>query len=307
MRIVFLFILFFALSSSAAVEHTLLKKLAVFPIADANFSNAEDAWWQMRELLTKDQRFFVASRRFMMNRGVFQPRKNLKPADVIILSRILDAQAIVVTFLEDRVLKMRVFDGESGYKLWEGDAEFHPALSINDQLSRISSQLIASFINAIPYQGHQVVDEVIGKPVFEQGDEKLAKVQVGNHMKLETGDQVQWIKILGEPGSALFSEGARITVVAEGKIKKIEGDQLTVQIDRLADFSDLKENALVRFPREMNRLKEMYATPEKSANLSNEYLSSEMQNTADLSKGHNPTVSALAWILNIAGFVLLAF
>jgi hypothetical protein len=81
----------------------------------------------------------------------------------------------------------------------------------------------------------------------------------------------------------------------------------TIQIERLADYSDLKDNSLVRFPREMNRLQEMYAVPEKGANLSSEYLSAEMKNTADFNKNHDPTVSALAWILNIAGFVLLAF
>jgi hypothetical protein len=195
MRILLSLFIFVLIQSSAhaAIEHTLLRKLAVFPIASANFSNSEDAWWQMRELLTKDQRFFVASRRFMMNRGVFQPRKDLKPADIIILSRILDAQAIVVTFVQDRALKMRVYEGVNGYRLWEGDAEFHPALPINDQIVRVSSQLVASFINSIPYQGYQMTDELIGKPVYEEGEEKLAKVHVGGQLKLEVGDQAQWI------------------------------------------------------------------------------------------------------------------
>src|SRR4051812_42407301 len=100
MRILFCLLAFLILpvSSWAEVRHTLLRRIAVFPIADANVSTGEEAWWQMRELLTKDQRFFVASRRFMVNRGVFQPRKLLKPADAIILSKILDAQALVVTF-----------------------------------------------------------------------------------------------------------------------------------------------------------------------------------------------------------------
>ena len=49
--------------AQADVPLQLLRRIAVFPIHDANFSHAEDAWWQMRELLTKDQRFFVASPR----------------------------------------------------------------------------------------------------------------------------------------------------------------------------------------------------------------------------------------------------
>jgi len=285
----------------------LLRRVAVFPIADANVSSGEEAWWQMRELLTKDQRFFVASRRFMVNRGVFQPRKILKPADAIILSKILDAQALVITFLKDRTLQMKVYEGENGYLLWEGDAEFHPALPINDQLIRMSTQLMNAFVLAIPYQGFQVTDDVIGKPIYEDEGKTLAKVFIGANSQIQKGDPAQWIEVTGDVGEAFFSSTTKVTVIADGKVSEIKGDHATIEIEKLRDPSELKDNSLVRFPQELNRLKELYSDGDKSSSLSPEYFSSEIKNASEFSKDHSSTTSTLMWIANIAGFILLAF
>lgn len=293
--------------ASAEIEHSLLRRIAVFPIADAKVSSSEDSWWQMREALTKDQRFFVASRRFMINRGVFQARKSLKPADVIILSKILDAQALIVTYLEERTLRMKVYEGENGYLLWEADAEMHPAIPIADQLIRTGSQLVNSFVLSIPYQGFQIVDDLIGKPVYDDDNVKLAQVFIGSTSQIQLGDRAQWIQVTGDVGQAFFNNATRVTVIAEGKVRAIKGDRAIVEIEKLKDLADLKENALVRFPKEFNRLKDLYTTGDRVSNLSPEYLSSEIRNVKELNQTHNPTASALAWIINIAAFILLAF
>ncbi|MGZ5280128.1 MAG: hypothetical protein ACXWC9_09310 [Pseudobdellovibrionaceae bacterium] len=295
------------ISSWAEVRHSLLRRVAVFPIADANVSSGEEAWWQMRELLTKDQRFFVASRRFMVNRGVFQPRKILKPADAIILSKILDAQALVVTFLKERTLHMKVYEGENGYLLWEGDAEFHPALPINDQLIRMSTQLMNTFVLAIPYQGFQVTDDVIGKPIYEEEGKTFAKVFIGANSQIQKGDPAQWIEVTGDVGTAFFNSTTKVTVIADGKVTEIKGNHATIEIEKLRDPTELKDNSLVRFPQELNRLKDLYSDGEKSSSLSPEYFSSEIKNASEFSKDHNSTTSTLMWIANIAGFILLAF
>ena len=294
-------------SAEAQVKHKVLRKVAVFPVADANVPSSEDAWWQMREAITKDKRFFVATRRFMVNRGVFQPRKQLKPADVIILSKILDAEALIITYVKERSFFMRVFDGESGYLLWQGDAEFHPAVSINDQLIRVSTQMMNSFMSALPYQGFQIVDDVVGKALFEDKGKTYAKVFVGNTSKLNIGDDAQWVDVQGETSRAFFGDTLQVTVIAEGKITVIKENIVTIEVDRMKNPDDLIQNSLVRFPEEMNRLKELYSTGEKSSNLSAEYLSGEIKNTEDFKKGHNKTSTALLWIVNIAGFLLLAF
>lgn len=306
-RLLILIISALSIQAVADVDHTLLRRIAVFPIADANYGNAEDAWWQMREALTKDQRFFVASRRFMINRGVFQPRKVLKPADAIILGKILDAQALVTSYIDDRTLKMKIYEGENGYLLWEGEAPFHPAISINDQLIRISTQLMNVFITTVPYQGFQVIDDLVGKPLFEDDKKFIAQVFVGANNQYEVGDAVQWIKVSGDVSKSFFGSGEKVTVYAEGKIKEIKGDRVAVEVTKLRDPSDLKENSLIRFPKEVQRLKEIYAKDDKGSSLSSEYLSSEIRESSEVNKGHNSTASALTWIVNIATFILLAF
>ena len=306
---IFLVILFSFLSvcfAEAQVKHKVLRRIAVFPIADANVSSAEDAWWQMRETITRDKRFFVATRRFMINRGVFQPRKQLKPADVIILSKILDAEALVMTYVSERTFYMRIFDGESGYILWQGEAEFHPAVSISEQLIQVSSQMMNSFMMALPYQGFQIVDDGVGKPVFEDSGKSYAKVFVGNSSKLNVGDDAQWVEVEGETSKVFLGDSLQVSVLAEGKIAAIQENSVTIEILRMKNVKDLKENSLVRFPEEMNRLKDLYSGKEKSSNLSAEYLSGEIKNTEDFKKGHNSTSTALLWIANIAGFLLIA-
>lgn len=293
--------------ASAQVKHKVLRKIAVFPIADANVPSAEDSWWQTREALTKDKRFFVATRRFMTNRGVFQPRRQLKPADVIILSKILDAEALVISYVSDRTLHMKVFEGENGYLLWDGNAEFHPAVSVNDQLVRMSTQLMNSFIAAIPYQGFQVIDDLIGKPLYEQKGKTYAQVFVGNTSRLNVGDQAHWIEMDGELGKSYLGEGLRVIVIAEGKIAEIKDNRVIIEVEKMKDPEDLKENSLVRFPEEMNRLKDMYSTSDRASSLSAEYLSGEIKNSEDFKKGHHKTSTALLWIVNIAGILLLAF
>lgn len=304
---VFFVVLMMSVIALGQADHKLLRRIAVFPIAEANVANSEEAWWQMRENLTKDQRFFVASRRFMVNRGVFQPRKELKPADAIILGKILDAQALVVSFLEDRTVRMKVYEGENGTVLWEGNAELHPAVPINEQIIKTSIQLMSAFVLAIPYQGFQVMDELIAKAIFEEDGKKMAWVFVGANSKVNPGDGVQWVQIESQHNKPLFSSTGKVSVIAEGIVKNIRGDRVLVEIEKMRSPEDLKVDSLVRFPKEFQRLQELYANQDKGSSLSQEYLTGEMKEASQFSKDHNSTSTALAWILNIAGFILLAF
>ncbi|MFN7729150.1 MAG: hypothetical protein ACK5P7_08345 [Bdellovibrio sp.] len=288
------------------MQHQLFTKMAVFPIADANYANSEDAWWQMRESLTKEQRYLVASRRFMINRGVFQPRRTLKPADIIILGKILDAEALVTTYLINRNLKMQIYRSEDGSTLWESSLELHPAIPINDQLIKASQKLVSDFILALPYQGYQVLDESTGKAVLDVDDKKRALVFHGVNSKLEAGDAVQWVEISADPGSSFFNQSVRTQIVAEGKVIALRGNLAEVEIDKVRSLSDFRDRALVRFPRELARLKNQMSGDKGSA-LMTEYLTSEMKDPDALEKGHNTTSTALAFLGNLAMLILIAF
>lgn len=284
----------------------LVRKMAVFPIADANVGSAEDAWWQLREVLTRDQKFLVASRRFMINRGVFQPRKNLKPADVIILGKILDAESIMTTVLVDRKLKSTVYLAENGSPIWESELELHPAIPVADQLIRASQKMAQDFIWALPYQGFQLLDDSIGKSVYQMDGTDRAMIFHGLSSGLEVGDQVQWVRSFSDPGRPMLGVGNRIEIIAEGKILSIQGNQAEVQILKARDLKELSTESLVRFPKELEKLKALYAK-EKGASLEAEYLGAELKTTSELRAGHSSTSTALAFLGNIALMVLLAF
>ena len=303
----FLIFILFAQLLFADIDHKRLQKIAVFPIADANYQNVEDAWWQMREVLTKEQRFFVASKRFMVNRGVFQPRKELKPADIIILGKILDADAIVVSWVSERKFIFKVHDAVNGYALWESEGQFHPAISINDQLVRVSTQMIQDFVKALPYHGYTLKDDQTGKVLFDVDEKKIVRVNLGTKLKLAPDDNVQWIRVTGDTSKPFFNNDPKIEVIAEGRVYKQSADFIEVELDRLTDPEELKSDSLVRIPKELARANMATSVEERDSNLSLEYLSAEMKKPEEFNKNHNSTASALGFIGNMALFVLLAF
>lgn len=307
MRLWLPLLLLFPCFSWAQVKHELVRRIAVFPIADIVGANGEEAWWQMREVLTKDQRFFVASRRFMINRGVFQPRKNIKPADAIILSKILDAQALVISYVQERRIFLKVFEGENGILLWESQIDFHPAIPINDQIVKVTQTLMANFVSEVPYQSFTIIDAAQGKAVFEDSGRNSAWIFAGSGSGLEVGDPVQWIEIKGEPGKPLLQSGAPLNVVGEGRVSLVKEDQALVEVLKVRDPADIYENSLVRLPKEVKNLRGIYASENAEAKLSAEYLTQEMKTIEDHQKRQSKSATALAFILNFAALVLLAF
>jgi len=242
----------------------------------------------------------------MMNRGVFQARENLSAADAIILAKILDAEALVTLAVQERTLAMTVFDGGLGFKLWAGQIQLHPAIQIKDQLVSAAGKLVMDFISAIPYQGYQVKDQTLGKDLIEKNDQFYARVFIGGQSEIKVGDPVQWVRMVGETSRVFFIEGAQIQILAEGIVSELNGDHVLVEIRKMRSVSDLTEFSLVRFPKEMERLKESYSLMETDSKLSAEYLATDYQKESS-GKKHNKTSSALTWIFSLAVVILLAF
>jgi len=86
-------------SFQAGAENlSLMRRWVVFPFdsdTPANKNSAENAWWKTRERLTLSKKYLVASRQFLIQKDVFQPRKNLNPDDVKLLAHLLDADVVV--------------------------------------------------------------------------------------------------------------------------------------------------------------------------------------------------------------------
>ncbi len=294
----------------AQSEHELVRRITVFPIkANKEVSAAADeAWWQVREVLTENQRFLVASRNLLVQRDVFQARQELKPADAVILGKLLDAQALVTTFLQDRTLSMRVYEGEYGRLLWSHDFNLHPSLPISDQLVGAARKLIYDFIASIPYQGFVVVDPLNQTAVYQHEGKSLIKVFMGTDSRIAVGDTVQIMRLYHDSIRPLFTPDSVAEIYAEAKVIKVENDTVVAEVTRVSKNSPINEFALVRVPSELKRLKEAYALSDQvKSRIGTEYYSPEITTSQQDVAERKPLVTALTFILNLATFLLIAF
>ncbi len=294
----------------AETEHHLVRRIAVFPIkAPSEYrEETEKLWWDLRDLLTKDQRFLVASKNFLIQKDVFQPRSALGPSDVIILSKVLDAHALVTTELKEKTLFMRVYDGEYGRPLWEQSLDLQPSIPIHRQLAPSTEKLAKDFLASIPYQGFVTKDSLKNEVVFREGSQLSLKADVGMESQIEVGDQLQVIRIVSDSLKPLFQEYSSIEVIAEGRVMKVNKNIVQVDLDRSIDPRLISEGSLVRIPKEVKRLKESFAIQESlKAQVDPEFLSPRMIELKRQEAEKKPLMTSLGFIANLAAFLLLAF
>jgi len=294
----------------AQTDHTLIRRVTVFPIKTAPELQqvADDAWWELRETLTKDKRFLVASKNFLMQKDVYQSRSVLSPADAIILGKLLDANALVTTYIDDRVVNMKVYEGEYGRPLWEHSFTLQPSLGVAEQLQPAVVKLAQDFIASIPYQGFVTIDPLKGRPMYQEGHRMLAQAEIGVNAEVDIGDPVQLIRVYSDNLKPLFTNGAAIEVFAEGRIVEHDRGLITVEIDRLNHSAGIVEGTMVRLPRELKRLEQMYSIQDSlRSKIDPEFFSPGMTSEKQREDEVRPLVASLVFIGNLAAFLLLAF
>lgn len=306
-----LFIAVFSSSLWAQTEHSLVRRVSVFPVkvGQEEFASiAEEAWWDLRETLTRDHRFLVASKNFLMQKDVYQARATLSPADAIILGKLLDANALVTTFLEDRTLHMNVYEGEYGRPLWEQQVMLQPSVPIAEQLKPAVVKLAQNFIASIPYHGFIVIDPLKGRPVFQDGRRLLVKAEIGTGAEVEVGDTVQLVRIYSDHIKPLFTHGASVEVFAEGRVVEQSGESIVIELDRLNRANVIQEGTLVRVPKELKRLQALYAIQDSlKSKIDPEFFSPGMTSAKQEEAETKPLVASLMFVANMAAFLLLAF
>lgn len=308
--IIFLFSLLVSAFSAYADEYGVIRRIVIFPIqAPEEFTSAaEDAWWDVRERLTANKRFLLASKYFMQKKDVFQPRGALTPADAIILGKLLDAHALVATFMVKNTLKMVVYSGEDGSVFWRQQLQLHQSVRLGKQLSKAAVSLVNDFVASFPYQGVQIVDPLVGQPTFDENGRTFAKVEVGAKTKIMEGDQVQWVRMTRVNLEPLFAEGGRLTVFAEGRVLRLEGIHAIVEVLRAKNVQQISEGDLLRFPIELKHLKDDLALEEElQRKIEPEFISSDIATLSSQRNKDRPLASSLAWISGILAYLLLAF
>lgn len=294
----------------AQTEHKGLQRMVVFPVQAPKevLSSAEETWWQVREVLTENKRFLVASKNFLLQKDVYQSRGELSPADAIILGKLLDAQALITTYVQERKLFMKVYDGEFGRIIWQRDISLVSSLPMAQQLADAGKKLIKDFIATIPYQGVVVVDPLKGKATYKEQGVVYVKVDVGLNTSIEQADKVQFVRVYSDSLKPLFEQGASIEVFAEGSVVQVDKNTLLVAVDRATKVEDIREMTLVRVPKELKRVQEVFALQDKlRAQLDPAVLSPEMSPANEVVAEKKPLLTSLTFLLNLAAFLLLAF
>jgi hypothetical protein len=288
----------------------------VFPVFSSELDEAtiDDAWWRLRDQLTKSQRFLVAGRKLMESRSVFRAQKDLAIADVVILGRVLEADGLVVTQINQRKVTFTVYDATNGFLLWEREFEMNRYQPIGTQLLHVLGSLCNDFIAGIPYHGFQVLEPNSTQLVRTVSGSHYAWVELAPDANIDIGDLVQWVRIKGPHAAALFMTPYSTQVYADGHVEQFHAGEAKVKIHRVKDIAELKEYSLVRLPKEYDRLRSRDGISMPSdAEIDSQWLSEQVrldplaEQKAEKRRNENRILTSLAFLGSLASFLLIAF
>lgn len=294
--------------SDDKISHEVVRRIVVFPLdTDGEFKKESDlAWWKIREFLSEQQRFLVATKRYMQQNEVFQSRKNLLISDVILLAKLLESDCLITTYLENKKLYMNAYSGQDGLLLWKKSIDITSSKPISQQLEELSAKLIQDFYASLPYQGFQIVDPLNQEPLHEEGNAIIARIDVGAKSSAVAGQKVQWLEIERGSPLPLFQGGAKVRIIAEGDVLKNDNQVLTVEVKRVKDLKLLEKKSIITILDEKKRISDIYAiksSKEIQPNLT--MLSEPMVDAREKSEEARPLLVALSAIANIVVALLL--
>ncbi len=284
--------------------------MAVFPIRNEPGQEklAEEYWWKIRSLFAENKRFLLANTSYMQQKDVFQARAELTPSDAIILGEILDAHLLVTTVIENKKLSMFIYESLFGRLVWKAERTMPASIPTSEQLPDLTNKLVKDFMASIPFQGFVFVDPLIGKVVYAKEKDSFLQVEVGEDVLVEAGDDVQLLKLNYNYGSPLFMGGATVEVFAEGKVSLVNHNIITVQLLRATDLQQIKEESLVRFPKEVKRMKELFRLSENlKSRVDPESFAPGMKALTREQTENKALITSVAFLLNIIGVLLVAF
>ncbi len=297
-------------ANTEQAKHSFIRRLVVFPllVPDSPEKESEDAWWKIREELTKSRRFFIASRNFMIKKDVFQPRGALVPADCIILGRLLDAQALIVTYLDKRTLTMTVYEGTEGLTLWTQSVDLHQGLPIGPQIVASSMNLIRDFIASFPYQGFHILAPLKTTPLYRDKDNDYGHIYVGVNSKIQVNDKCEWIELKRSNFDPLFQGGSEVRVAAEGIVTEVFEESVVVRLDKIQPEHQIQELDLVRFPNEFRRVQDELAIKDDLAKRAHSHwVSMNLDPNQKAPDEKRALITSGAFLGSLAAFLLLAF
>jgi hypothetical protein len=106
----------------------------------------------------------------------------------------------------------------------------------------------------------------------------------------------------------LFTSGATVEVFAEGRVVEHLREDIVIELDRLNRATSIQEGTLVRLPRELKRLEQLYSLKDSLRNkIDPEFFSPSLTEAKQKEEETKPLVASLVFIGNLAAMLLLAF
>ncbi|MBX9767467.1 MAG: hypothetical protein K2X47_09375 [Bdellovibrionales bacterium] len=286
-----------------------IRRITLFPLKGISGSVSEMLWWKIRERLTEDRRFLIATRNFMNQKNVFQSRGELSASDVILLSKLLGSHALITAEVNDqkiRTVHVRVYSGVDGLLVWELSSQLDPSRSLENQIEGACLKMIDQMLKDFRFDGSMIVDPIVGSPIYQEGDVHLAKIDIGTKVTPQVGQKVLWIQLERKTIEPLFQGGATESVLAEGEVYDVNREILTVRILRKKAQAILAEKSLVRLIKE-NDQAFILEDSSKSVAIEPGWISGRNGEAAEQPSEKKPLVTALSILSGIVAFLLLAF
>lgn len=295
-------------AAEVATKDHLVRRISIFPFSSPSSlsQQAENAWWDVRGELTKNRRFLVASRHFLEKKEVFQKREQLEPADVLVLSKLLEAHALVTCYMTTDRIYLSVYNGQSGWLLWESSLPFDKDLPLKEQVKDLALRLTRSFVASVPYQGFVVNNGNTGKVILFEGDIKTLSIHVGVNTRIQPGDEVQFLRLQRRGMEELFKNSGEREIYGRGRVIKVEGELVTAELLYLEEGANLQEYSLARFPQEARRLARSAGVLKDPSLQLAKQIQGQKNQEKEKSKG-GALITALAFVGNALLFFLLAF
>lgn len=243
-RIFLFFILLVTSVGEANFSLLSMKRVAIFPARGVNESQVDEVWWQVRETVALDGRFDVATRRLMINRQVLAPRAELKPADAVILGKVLDADILISHYLLKKKAIFSVVRAFDGQLLWREEMDLNSSIPEVDQVIPIFKRLASLFLAAVPYAGYQVLSPQSRNLYEADGNLGYVFVMIPNSENL-VGQKIYWVNV-SFPSPPLLKSKRVFRVLNSGEgVDFTKPNLLKVKLHKPFDESYMSVGTLV--------------------------------------------------------------
>ena len=208
-----------------------IRKVVIFPlnkVSQVSETTKAKVVWKIREQLIKKTSVSVASSEFLQRRKVDQHRWNLDISDAIILGQYLGADALITLRYGalEKKLFLQIYDGRTGFFIWQGQVGAHPSFLPHQQLEEMASILTKQFLKSVPYDGFlKPKSKVSQKMVDFKNFNHYVYLKAMAGTPFEANQKVTLFKIKSTYKDNLFSKGGHVgEAIVEAYVDKVSSN-----------------------------------------------------------------------------------